>query len=119
MFIQDATHAIVMAIIVILLFALVIGGACLLAKHYELIEVETYTVGCEISQLAYAEEQVSKTRTEPAYKMGVRNDEFATTLVITNEQFARYTVGEIVEVEVTVWERNNNGEISYTYKLIG
>jgi hypothetical protein len=49
----------------------------------------------------------------------VRNDEFATTLVITNEQFARYTVGEIVEVEVTVWERNNNGEISYTYKLIG
>ena len=34
--------------------------------------VQTYSVGCEVSQLAYAEETVSRFSSRPVYKMGVR-----------------------------------------------
>jgi hypothetical protein len=81
-------------------------------------EVEIYSVGCEVSQMAYAEETVSRTQSRPVYKMGVRNDDFATTLDITSDQFAQFMVGDIVEVEVTVME-NAFGELYNTYKLLG
>lgn len=82
-------------------------------------EVEIYSVGCEISQMAYAEEQVSKLRTEPAYKMGVRCDDFATVFEITAEQFAQYVVGEIVEVEVTIEASSLIDHQRQEYKLLG
>jgi hypothetical protein len=81
-------------------------------------EVEIYSVGCEVSQMAYAEETVSRTQSKPVYKMGVRNDDFAVTLDITSNQFAQFAVGDIVEVEVTVME-NAFGELYNTYKLLG
>lgn len=81
-------------------------------------EVEIYSVGCEVSQMAYAEETVSRTQSKPVYKMGVRNDDFATTLEVTSNQFAQFMVGDIVEVEVTVME-NAFGELYNTYKLLG
>lgn len=82
------------------------------------VEVETYTVGCEVSQMAYAEEAINRSQTRPVYKMGVRNDEFACTFDIDANQFAKYVTGDIVEVEVTVWE-HPNGELTYSYQLIG
>ena len=33
--------------------------------------IQTYSVGCEVSQLAYAEETVSRSSSRPVYKMGV------------------------------------------------
>ena len=81
-------------------------------------EVEIYSVGCEVSQMAYAEETVSRSSSRPVYKMGVRNDDFATTLDITSNQFAQFAVGDIVEVEVTVME-NAFGELYNTYRLLG
>ena len=81
-------------------------------------EVEIYSVGCEVSQMAYAEETISRTQSRPVYKMGVRNDDFATTLEVTSDQFAQFMVGDIVEVEVTVME-NAFGGLFKTYKLIG
>lgn len=81
-------------------------------------EVEIYSVGCEVSQMAYAEEAVSRSQSRPVYKMGVRNDEFAVTLDITSEQFAQFIAGDIVEVEVTVME-NAFGELHNTYRLLG
>ena len=81
-------------------------------------EVEIYSVGCEVSQMAYAEETVSRTQSRPVYKMGVRNDDFAVTLDITSDQFAQFAVGDIVEVEVTVME-NAFGGLYNTYKLLG
>lgn len=78
--------------------------------------VETYTVGCEISQLAYAEETTGRSSSRPAYKMGVRNDNFATTFDITAEQFAMYVIGDVVEVEVTVYEYKD-GTIKNEYRL--
>ena len=62
-------------------------------------EIEVYSVGCEVSQMAYAEEAVSRSQTKPVYKMGVRNDEFATTLDINSNQFAQFMVGDVVEVD--------------------
>jgi hypothetical protein len=81
-------------------------------------EVEIYSVGCEVSQMAYAEETVSRVKSKPVYKMGVRCDDFATTLEVTSNQFAQFMVGDIVEVEVTVME-NAFGGLYNTYKLLG
>lgn len=83
------------------------------------VEVETYTVGCEVTQMAYAEEmRFSNSRSHASYKMGVRNDDFAYTFTISENDFARYAKGDIVEVEVTVWE-HCNGTITYSYRLLG
>ena len=80
--------------------------------------VEVYFVGCEVSQLAYAEETVSRSSCRPVYKMGVRCDDFATTLDISSNQFAQFVIGEIVEVEVTEIELVD-GSITYEYRLLG
>ena len=79
-------------------------------------EVEVFSVGCEVSQMVYAE--VSRSTSRPVYKMGVRNDEFAVVLDITDAQFAKYVVGDIVEVEVRVYE-SGLGTFTYEYKLLG
>lgn len=95
-------QAIVSTIMVIAACALISLLIYVWVIEASMYEVEIYSVGCEISQMAYAEEQVSRTNTKPVYKMGVRCDDFATIFEITAEQFAQYIVGEIVEVEVTV-----------------
>jgi len=82
-------------------------------------EVETYSVGCEVSQMAYTEEQVNRSETRPVYKMGVRCDNFATVFEITAEQFAKYIVGEIVEVEVTIKASDLIDRQRQEYKLLG
>ena len=103
----------------IILIVLVIGGLVVgVFATMTRVEVEVYTVGAEVSQMAYAEEAVSRSQSRPAYKMGVRNDEFAYTFDITDTQFAKYAVGDVVEVEVTIWEYFD-GELSCEYKLIG
>jgi hypothetical protein len=81
-------------------------------------EVETYTVGCEISQLSYAEKTNGRASSKAVYKMGVRNDDFATVFNINADTYAKYVVGDVVEVEVTVWE-HYDGHLTYEYKLIG
>lgn len=103
----------------IILIVLVIGGLAVgVFATMTRVEVEVYTVGAEVSQMAYAEEAVSRSQSRPVYKMGVRNDEFAYTFDITDTQFAKYAVGDVVEVEVTIWEYFD-GEFVYEYKLIG
>ena len=103
----------------IILIVLVIGGLAVgVFATMTKVEVEVYTVGAEVSQMAYAEESVSRSSSRPVYKMGVRNDEFAYTFDITDTQFAKYAVGDVVEVEVTIWEYFD-GEFVYEYKLIG
>jgi flagellar basal body-associated protein FliL len=103
----------------IILIVLVIGGLAVgMFATMTKVEVEVYTVGAEVSQMAYAEEAVSRSQSRPVYKMGVRNDDFATTLDVTSNQFAQFKVGDIVEVEVTVME-NAFGELYNTYRLLG
>ena len=88
-------------------------------KDVELIEVERFSVGAEISHLdrvTYHNANTVETKTQ--YFVSVRNDDFSAEFEITSEQYANRVVGDIVEIEVTVWE-NEQGEISYTHKYLG
>lgn len=107
-------------IILLLVFALFLLGVAGFAIFNEATktEVETYTVGCEVTKTAYAEETTGRSSSRPNFVMGVRCDDFSTTFEITNEQFAKYTEKDIVEVEVTVWEYSD-GTMKNTYKLVG
>lgn len=100
-----------------ILIAVFFVGGCILAFAPPTEEVETYTVGCEISQMAYAEETISRFDSRPVYRVGVRNDDFATTFEISSEQFAKYSIGEIVEVEVTTWEEFDGNQYQ-TYRIV-
>lgn len=81
-------------------------------------EVETYVTGCEVTQIAYAEKASGRSTSRASYKLGVRNDEFCTTIDITAEQFAMFTVGDIVEVRVTVYE-SLGGVQQIEYEVLG
>ena len=112
-------QAIVSTIMVVAVCALISLLIYLWVIEASMYEVEIYSVGCEVSQMAYAEEQVSRTSTRPVYKMGVRCDDFATVFEITAEQFAQYVVGEIVEVEVTIEASSLTDFQKQEYKLLG
>ena len=103
--------------ILLVVIVLILIGFCIY-DDVTMTEVETYTVGCEISQLSYAEKTYSKSTSKAVYKMGVRNDDFATIFNVDANTFAKYVVGDVVEVEVTVWE-HYDGYLTYEYKLIG
>ena len=81
------------------------------------VEIESYSVGCEVSQMEY-EETKTFFSTKSHYKMSVRNDDFATTLDITADQFAEFVVGDIVEVEVRIYENIYNKERWCEYVLL-
>ena len=106
----------VMATLIIVAVFAFMGYVCVCIEKAEV--VQTYSIGCEVSQLAYAEETVGRSSSRPVYKMGVRCDDFATTLNITSSQFAQFMVGDIVEIEVTEIE-TVHGDIVYEYKLLG
>ena len=106
--------------VIMVLTVVAIAAFALFAIFYvEALEVvDVYSVGCEVSQVAYAEEAVTRSSTRSVYKMGVRCDDFATTFDINSTQFAQYVVGDIVEVEVTELETIDGG-IVYQYQLLG
>jgi hypothetical protein len=95
---------IIVLLICVGMFVALVGGCC--ADH----QVETYTVGCEVSGIHYT----GKYHDEP--RMRVRCDEFATTLHISTSQAAKYVVGDIVVVEVEV--RDGWGGEYKRYNLI-
>lgn len=103
-------------VIPMILIAVAFTSACIFGLKTP-TEVETYTVGCEISQMAYAEETISHFDSRPVYRVGVRNDDFATTFEISPEQFAKYSVGDVVEVEVTTWEEFDGNQYQ-TYRIV-
>ena len=108
--------AILLAVVIIGLFLLGVAGV---AAYQEITktEVETHTVGCEVTKTAYAEETTGTLTSRPSYIMGVRCDDFSTTFEINGEQYAKYNENDIVEVEVTVWEYSD-GTLKNTYKLV-
>lgn len=101
---------IVSIIIVIMICALISSLIYSYVIEASMYEVETYSVGCEISQMVY---------TKPIYKMGVRCDDFSAVLEITEEQFAQYIVGEIVEIEVIIEASSLTDCQRQEYKLLG
>ena len=112
-------QAIVSIIIVIIVCALISSLIYAYVIEASMYEVEIYSVGCEVSQMVYAEKLIGKSKTEPVYKMGVRCDDFSAVLEITAEQFAQYVVGEIVEVEITIKASSLTDCQKQEYKLLG
>jgi hypothetical protein len=113
----DLFCVLLMGLLVLLLVALLVTLIFDAVYSCSATEVETYTVGCEVTQMAYAEEATGRSSSRPAYKMGVRNDDFATTFDISAEEFAKYAVGDVVEVEVTVYEYMD-GSLDNRYELV-
>lgn len=116
---SDRTFTII-AIIFFLVLAIMIG-ACIWETSYleTKTEVESYTVGCEITRIDYGEVAGKSTAYhKPFYKMGVRCDDFATTLDITEEDFAKYSDDDIVEIQVVVYEYRDGVQVT-EYTLLG
>lgn len=107
----------IMVLVILLLVGLIGGLICGAVYECSATEIETYTVGCAVSQMAYAEETMSRSSSRPSYKMGVRNDDFSATFNISAEEFAKYAIGDIVEVEVIVYEYMD-GTLQNEYRLV-
>lgn len=107
-------------IIIVLIFVVTIG-VCIWDSNHQLAktEVESYTVGCEITRIDYSEVAgISTSHHKSFYKMGVRCDDFATTLDITEEDFAKYTNNDIVEIQVIIYEYRDGKQVT-EYTLLG
>lgn len=115
---METLFKIFIGLVILVLVVVLVGMIYVAIYNITAVEVETYTVGCEVTHVAYAERAVSRSKTTPEYKMGVRNDDFAYTFTINGNEFALYAEGDIVEVEVTVWE-HCDGTITHSYRLIG
>lgn len=63
-------------------------------------EVERYTVGAEVSHSDYASYYKKNSGTITEYVLAVRNDDFSTVFNVSAETYAKYTIGDVVEVEV-------------------
>lgn len=105
-------------VIVLLIVALVAMVGYAIYHDCTKVEVEVFSVGCEVTQMSYAEKATGKSSSRPVFKMGVRCDDFACTFDITDAQYAQYCIGDVVEVEVTVWECRD-GDLRNTYRLLG
>lgn len=75
-------------------------------------EVDRYETEAEIVHIDFAYAQYS-----PRYTMAVANDEVATTISITPEQYAKYKEGDIVTIEV-ITLKDIFGDVRNRYKLI-
>lgn len=79
--------------------------------------VETYIVGAEVSHSDYASYYQKNHGVVTRYVLGVRNDDFSTVFSVDASIWAKYAVGDIVEVEVREMESHVN---TWTeYKLLG
>lgn len=63
-------------------------------------EVERYTVGAEVSHSDYTSYYKKNSGTITKYVLAVRNDDFSTVFNVSAETYAKYAVGDVVEVEV-------------------
>lgn len=79
--------------------------------------VETYIVGAEVSHSDYASYYQKNHGTITRYVLGVRNDDFSTVFNVDASVWAKYAVGDIVEVEVR--EMESQVKTWTEYKLLG
>lgn len=80
-------------------------------------EVESYTVGAEVTHSDYTSYYQKREGTITKYVLAVRNDNFSTVFNVSAETYAKYAVGDVVEVEVR--EMANKYNTWYEYDLIG
>ena len=110
-------------IIILSLVCVFLIGLLVLLAYFEIVkkvttyEVESYTVGAEVSQSDYTSYYQKREGTITKYILAVRNDDFSTVFNVSAETYAKYAVGDVVEVEVR--EMANKYNTWYEYDLIG
>lgn len=77
-------------------------------------EVETYTVGMEIIEKDYSTYYVKNSGTRTNYILNVRGSGESFVEKVGEQTYAKYAVGDIVEVEVRVMESRTNEWKEYT-----
>ena len=80
-------------------------------------EVESYTVGAEVTHSDYTSYYKKNSGTITKYVLAVRNDDFSTVFSVSAETYAKYAVDDVVEVRVK--EMANKYNTWYEYDLIG
>ncbi len=108
-------------IVLFLLVILIIVGACIYAGVYEgtRTEVASYSIDAEVIHVVYAEEAISRSATQPTYKVAVRGADFAETIEITAQQFAEIEQHDIVEVKITEYEFLGDKHQEKEYEIVG
>ena len=103
-------------IIVILLIILIgIVGWCFLMAE---TEVESYIVGMEIIEKDFSSYYEKYEGEKTTYIINAKGSGEAFIQKVSPKIYANYEVGEIVEVEVTVFE-DNFGNFRKEYKILG
>lgn len=77
-------------------------------------EVETYTVGMEIIEKDYSTYYVKNSGTHTNYILNARGSGESFVEKVGEQTYAKYAVGDIVEVEVRVMESRTNEWKEYT-----
>lgn len=85
---------------IFLLGLLVCGAYHGIVDKLTTYEVERYTVGAEVSHSDYTSYYKKNSGTITKYVLAVRNDDFSTVFNVSAETYAKYAVGDVVEVEV-------------------
>ncbi len=116
-FLQDSVIVMLMLVCIFLLSCMLWLGYRMIVEKVTTVEVENYTVGAEVSQTDYTAYYKKNTGTVTKYVLGVRNDDFSAVFSVSAETYAKYAVGDVVEVMVRVMENKYNNW--YEYDLIG
>lgn len=97
----DNVYVIILVLLLVLLLGLLVYWACHdVTDKLTTYEVERYIVGAEVTHSDYTKYYKKYSGTITNYVLGVRNDDFSTVFNVSAETYAKYAVGDVVEVEV-------------------
>lgn len=93
-------------IVILSLISVFLIGLSVWLVYFEIVrkvttyEVESYTVGAEVTHSDYTSYYQKREGTITKYVLAVRNDNFSTVFNVSAETYAKYAVSDVVEVEV-------------------
>lgn len=109
---------IIMWIILILAVIALIGIITLTVIEWTTQEeVETYTIGMEIIEKDYSVYYVKNSGTRTKYILNLRGSGHAIVMNVDEQTYAKYAVGELLEVEVTELESALSTDVEY--RIVG
>ena len=80
-------------------------------------EVETYTIGMEVIEKDYSVYYVKNSGTRTEYILNLRGSGHAIVMNVGEQTYAKYAVGELLEVEVIELESALSTDIEY--RIVG
>ena len=80
-------------------------------------EVETYTIGMEVIEKDYSVYYVKNSGTRTEYILNLRGSGHAIVMKVSEQTYAKYAVGELLEVEVTELESALSTDVEY--RIVG